>query len=128
MVYKSVEHGKLPLICFFTITQKKYSRIVFIFRCESLCVTSDVIFIVSTPIDTQSGFGWLTGCVAVASILTLIIFIIIVFIRQCIFSVERGKFLTKIMEYLLFNSNPESERQGPVVRSLIKLILDEREL
>ena len=125
MVYKSVEHGKLPLICFFTITQKNYSRIVFIFRCESSCVTSDVIFIVSTLIDTQSGFGWLTGCLAVASIYTLIIFIIIVFIRQYIFSVEKG---TKIMEYLLFNSNPESERQGPVIQSRIKLFLDEREL
>ena len=53
MLYKSIDHRKLLLICFLQQHGKNTSRIFFIFRSESLCVTSDVIFIACTLIDNS---------------------------------------------------------------------------
>ena len=61
MVHKSSDHRKLPSICFFTITWKKYERnwLYFPLR-KRACVTSEVIFIVCTLIDNsyEPNSGW----------------------------------------------------------------------
>ena len=53
MVYKSIDHRKLPLICFLQSHEKTTSGIGFIFCWKSERVTSDVIFIVFTLMDNN---------------------------------------------------------------------------